>query len=220
VNSPARSLFPRWRWVALAWLLVYLPSYSLTYGAANFLFLCNIAVVLTCVGLWRGSALLLSSQALSSLLVDVVWALDFLSRLLSGRHLIGGTEYMFDARWPLFTRLLSLYHLALPGLFLAWLRRTGYDRRAYLLQSLIALLAVCAGRLAGRERNINFAFVDPFLKRSFEPAGLHVAVIVGGLVLIVYPLTASVLSRFYAPPAERDDRPAPGSSMHASYGPS
>jgi hypothetical protein len=202
MNSPARFLFPSWRWVALGWLVLYLPSYSLTYGAANFLFLCNIAVALTCVGLWRGSALLLSSQALSSLLVDSVWALDFLSRLLLGSHLIGGTEYMFDPRWPLFTRLLSLYHLALPGLMLSWLRRTGYDRRAYALQSLIALLAVCAGRLAGRDRNINFAFVDPILKRSFEPVALHIAVIVGGLVLVVYPVTAALLSRLYPPPPD------------------
>lgn len=199
--------FRVWRWVALAWLLVYLPSYSLTYGPANFLFLCNVAVAITCVGLWRGSALLISSQALSSLLVDSVWALDFISRLLLGRHLIGGTEYMFDPRWPLFTRLLSLYHVALPGLFLSWLRRTGYDRRAYLLQSLVAVLAVCAGRLAGPDKNINFAFVDPILKRSFEPAALHIAVIAGGLVLVVYPVTAALLSRLYPPlpdPVPRD----------------
>lgn len=189
------------RWLAPAWLAVYLPAYTLSYGLANFLFLCNIAVGLTCLGLWRGSALLLSSAALSSLLVDTVWTLDFAWRLLLGRHLIGGTEYMWDPRWPLFTRLLSLYHGALPGLLLFALRRTGYDRRAYLVQSLIAVAAVVAGRLvAGPEANINHAFFDPILKRSFEPAVFHLAVIAGGLVLLVYPLTAALLSRLYPPP--------------------
>jgi hypothetical protein len=193
-------VFPRLRWLAPAWLAVYLPAYTLSYGLANFLFLCNIAVFLCCVGLWRGSAVPLSAAALSSLVIDPVWTLDFGWRLLSGRHLLGGTEYMWDPRFPLFTRLLSLYHVALPGLLLYALRRTGYDRRAYPLQSLIAVAVVVAGRLVGPQVNINYAYVDPLLKRSFEPAVLHVAVIAGGLVLVVYPLTAALLSWAYPPP--------------------
>jgi len=193
-------VFPCLRWLAPIWLAIYLPAYAITYGFANFLFLCNIAVMMACAGLWRGSALLLSSAALSSLVVDPVWTLDFVWRLLLGRHLVGGTEYMWDPRWPLPVRLLSLYHVALPILLLVALRRTGFDRRAYLLQSLTALAAVGAGRLADPGANVNSAFVDPLLKRSFEPAALHLAVIVGGLVVVVYPLTALVLSRVYPRP--------------------
>ena len=193
-------MFPCLRWLAPIWLAIYLPAYAITYGFANFLFLCNIAVMMACAGLWRGSALLLSSAALSSLVVDPVWTLDFVWRLLLGRHLVGGTEYMWDPRWPLPVRLLSLYHVALPILLLVALRRTGFDRRAYLLQSLTALAAVGAGRLAEPGANINHAFVDPILKRSFEPAALHLAVIAGGLVLVVYPVTAAVLSRLYPRP--------------------
>ena len=89
---------------------------------------------------------------------------------------------------------------ALPILLLVALRRTGFDRRAYHLQSLTALAAVGAGRLADPGANVNSAFVDPLLKRSFEPAALHLAVIVGGLVVVVYPLTALVLSRVYPRP--------------------
>jgi hypothetical protein len=200
LSRPGVPVFPRLRWLALVWLAVYLPAYTINYGLANFLFLCNIAAGLTCVGLWRGGALPLSAAALSSLVIDPAWTLDFAWRLLAGRHLIGGTEYMWDPRFPLFTRLLSLYHVALPGLLLYALRRTGYDRRAYPLQSLIAVVAVVAGRLAGPQANINAAFVDPLLKRSFEPAALHVAVIAGGLVLVVYPLTAALLSRAYPAP--------------------
>jgi hypothetical protein len=192
-------VFPRLRWLAPAWLAVYLPAYTLSYGLANFLFLCNIAVVLCCAGLWRGSALPLSAAALSSLVIDPLWTLDFGWRLLSGRHLIGGTEYMWDTRFPLFTRMLSLYHVALPVLLLYALRRTGYDRRAYWLQSVIAVAAVVAGRLVGPQVNINYAFVAPLVKRSFEPAVLHVAVIAGGLVLVIYPLTAAFLSWAYPP---------------------
>lgn len=102
--------FPVLRWVGLAWLAVYLPAYATVYGFANFLFLCNLAVLLVVAGLWRGSALLLSSQAIGILLVGTAWTLDLVLRLATGRHWIGGTEYMWDPQWPLATRLLSLYH--------------------------------------------------------------------------------------------------------------
>ena len=42
-----RHLFPRLRWLGLAWLVIYLPSYAAAYGFTNFLFLCNLGVMLT-----------------------------------------------------------------------------------------------------------------------------------------------------------------------------
>lgn len=193
--------FPRARLVALAWLGIYLPSYALAYGMGNFLFLCNLGVFVTCLGLWRGSALLLSSQAVGVIVVDVVWTLDFLLRIVTGTHLVGGTEYMWDPQWPAFTRALSLYHAAMPVILVYALRRVGYDRRGWALQSAITVVAVVAGRLLGPEMNVNHAFVDPIFKRSWEPAVLHVAIVVGALVLVAYPLTHAVLSR-WLPAAE------------------
>jgi hypothetical protein len=196
--------FPLLRWVAPLWLAVYVPAYAAGYGWANFVFLCNLGVFLLAAGLWVGSPLLISSQAIGVLLIDVIWTLDLVSRLLTGTHWIGGTEYMWDPRWPLFTRLLSLYHVGLPGLLLWALHRTGYDRRALLLQSLIAVAAVVAGRLVGPHVNINYAYVDPLLKRSWQPAALHVALIAGTLVAVVYPLTHAALARLF--PAVRSGR--------------
>jgi hypothetical protein len=40
----------------------------------------------------------------------LLWAIDVAARLLTGRHLFGGTEYMWDGAVPLFVRLLSLFH--------------------------------------------------------------------------------------------------------------
>src|SRR5262245_51081282 len=92
-----RPLFPVARWLAVLWLAVFVPSYAVTNGPLSFLFLCDISVFLVVWGLWRGSALLISSQAVGCLLVCVLWDVDLVSRLLTGRHLIGGTEYMWDA---------------------------------------------------------------------------------------------------------------------------
>jgi len=195
------SEFPRLRLAALAFLAVYLPAYALAYGLANFLFLCNLAVILAAVGFVTANRLLLSSQAIAILLVGAAWTLDFGSRLLLGRHLIGGTEYMWDAQWPLFARLLSLYHVVLPLALVYALRRVGYDRRGYGLQSAIALAGVALGRLFGPQANINFAFADPFLKRSWGPAASHLAVVWGFLVLVAYPLSHLLLERLCRPPA-------------------
>jgi hypothetical protein len=190
--------FARLRLAAAGFLLVYLPAYALAYGPANFLFLCNLSVILAGIGFLCANRVLLSSQAIAILLVGAAWTLDVASRLLLGRHLIGGSEYMWDSQWPLFTRLLSLYHVALPIALIAALRRLGYDARGYWLQSAIAVLGVALGRLFGPEANINFAFADPILKRSWGPAPAHVAVVAGFLVLVVYPISHLLLARLCA----------------------
>jgi hypothetical protein len=195
-SAPA---FPVLRWLAVVWLGVYLPSYALAYGWANFLFLCNLGVFLLAAGLWSGSALLVSSQAIGVLVVDLAWTADLLSRLLTGRHWIGGTEYMWDPQWPLFTRLLSLYHAVTPLLIVHALRRLGYDPRAYWLQGAIAVVFVLVGRLLGPDANVNGAFLDPIFKRSWGPPPAHLAVVAGALVLLVYPLTHFALRRLCRP---------------------
>jgi hypothetical protein len=176
-------------------LAVYLPAYALTYGPANFLFLCNLSVLLSGVGIWTCSRLLLSSQALACFLVGVAWTVDAASRLLTGSHLLGGTEYMWDPQWPLFTRLLSLYHVALPPVLVLAVRRTGYDPRAWWLQSAVAILGVAAGRLFGPVANINYAYVEPLFKRTWGGPVTHVAAVAGSLVFVAYPLTHVLLAR-------------------------
>jgi hypothetical protein len=189
------SCFPRLRWAVALFLAVYLPAYALTYGLVNFLFLCNLSVVLAAVGIWTCSRLLLSSQALACFLVGLAWTVDAASRLLTGSHLLGGTEYMWDPRWPLFTRLLSLYHVALPPVLVLAVRRTGYDPRAWWLQSAVAILGVAAGRLFGPVANINYAYVEPLFGRTWGGPVTHVAAVAGSLVLVAYPLTHVLLAR-------------------------
>ena len=106
------------------------------------------------------SRLLLSSQLLAVAVPQLGWTLDWLGRLLLGFHPIGGTEYMFDPAKPWWLRALSLFHLwMLP--FLAWaVRRAGYDRRGFWLQS--ALMAVVVLPLswlvAPRAENVNWVW--------------------------------------------------------------
>jgi hypothetical protein len=191
----SRPAFPHVRWVALACLAVYLVTYTRVYGMANFLFLCNLSVILVVLGLWTGSALLLSSQAVGLLLVGTAWGLDVLSWFLFGVHAIGGTEYMWDPQYPWFARLLSLYHVVLPVTLFWALRRVGYDRRGYALQCLIAVVGVALGRLFPAAMNLNGAHTDPLFGRSWGGPVVHVLAVTGFLAAVVYPLAHLALSR-------------------------
>jgi hypothetical protein len=146
-------------------------------------------VFLSALGIWTRSRVLISSQAVATLLVGAAWTVDLVGRLASGRHLVGGTEYMWDPQWPLFTRLLSLYHAFLPLVLVHAARRVGYDARGYWLQSAIAVAGLSLGRLFGPALNINHAFVDPIFKRAWGGALTHVAAVAGALVLVAYPIS-------------------------------
>lgn len=181
------SGLPSWtRWASLIWLAVWVPSYAMYWGWLNFLHLCDIAVFLTCAGLAFKNTLLLSSQAVSSLVGDLLWCLDASWRWAFGRHLMGGTQYMWDTRFPLWLRMLSLFHVVLPLVLVAALRRTGYDHRALRLQGGIAGTLLVVSRLLDPSRNLNYAFSDPVFHRAFGPAPIHLALIFAALVGGIY----------------------------------
>lgn len=183
---------------AALWVGVWLPVYALSYGWANFLHLSDLSVGLTAIGLWWESSLLISSQAVGLLLAELLWMLDVAGRLLVGVHVIGGTEYLWDARFPLWLRLMTLYHLALPVVWLWALARLGYDRRGWKLQLAISAAALIASRASGAAENLNFAFRDPFLHRSWGPAPLHVALMLAGLLVVGMLPTHWVLRKLFA----------------------
>jgi len=123
--------------------------------------------------------------------------------LIFNRHLIGGTDYFFDPNYPLWVRLFSLFHVAMPFVLIYAVRRTGYDRRALRLQFVIAAVAMIASRFADPYKNINFVFADPIVHRQWGPAPIHVAAMLAGLTIVIYIPTHAVLSRIFpAPPRE------------------
>jgi hypothetical protein len=203
---PRAETFPVMRWVGVAWLAVWAPAYFLQWGWQNFLFFCDVAVVLTCIGVWRGSALLLSSQAVAAIVLNALWTLDVAWRLVLGHHLIGGTEYMWDVRFPLSIRLLSFFHVVWPPLLVWAVRRTGYDPRGLPLQIGIALFVFAASRVAEEfldpQKNLNFVLTDPLFHRQWGPPPAHIALIFSVLIVAIYFPTHLALKR-WMPPANQ-----------------
>jgi hypothetical protein len=192
--------FPVLRWVALAWMMVWLPAYLRVWGWTNLLRLCDMAVILACAGLWWANSLLVSSQTVSLLVAGVLWCADAGWRLATGRYLVGGTEYMWDAHYPLWVRLLSLFHIGLPIALLWALRRVGYDRRSLAAQSAIAAGLLVVSRFLPAALNLNYAYQDPLLRRAWGAAPVHLGVTLVVLVAVLYWPTHLLLKRFFSAP--------------------
>lgn len=139
------NLVPLWFKLAYsAFVAVLVPYYWHDYGPTNFLYFCDVALLITLVAIWRESPLLVSLPAVGILLPQALWMIDFLTGFV-GMRMTGMTDYMFSQKLPLLTRGLSFFHFWLP-LVLAWLVwRLGYDRRAFKLWTLLAwvLVLVC-----------------------------------------------------------------------------
>jgi len=161
------------------------------------LHLCDVSVVIACLGLWFRQSLLVSSQALLAPLVGVLWSLDVLWRIVTAHHLVGGTEYMWDQHYALWIRLLSCFHIVLPMVLLWALQILGYDRRALAFQSAITGLLLIFSRFLSPQLNMNYAFQDPLLHRTWGPAPTHLAVILLGALMIFFLPTHLVFLRVF-----------------------
>lgn len=184
--SPSPHSFPILRWFSLLWMLVWLPSNLHYWGLANLLHLCDVGIVLAFLGIWFASPLLLSSQAIAAVSAGFLWALDVGFRLVTGHHLVGGTEYMWDGQYPLWVRLLSTFHIGLPFVLLWTLRKVGYDRRGLALQAVIAAVLLLLSRFVSPQLNMNYAYTDPVWHRAWGPAPVHLALTLIVIVALIY----------------------------------
>ena len=179
--TPAPRLIPLWVKVAYtAFMAVLVPVYLYHYGPTNFLYFCDVAILMTLVAIWVESPLLFSAALVGIFVPQMLWVIDFFAEVL-GFHLTGLTGYMFHAHKPLYLRFLSFFHFWLPFLliYLVWL--VGYDKRGIVLWTVLTwiLLPVCYFLMPGPGDygdpnlpvNINYVqgFDDAKAQRWLEP---------------------------------------------------
>lgn len=186
-------------WLKIAYTLfvcVVAAVYWRRYGASNFLWFSDIALFVIVAALWLESGLLASMMALSILLLDVGWNVDFFGRLMMGRSLLGLSKYMFDRKIPLPVRLLSLFHIWLPPLLLWIVYRLGYDERALLAQTVLAWVVLPVSYLVTDPReNINWVRGLRGDSQNWMPGRLYLALLMLALPLFVYLPTHLVLKK-------------------------
>ena len=138
-----------------------IPVYWIHHGPTNLLWGSDIAIITMLFAVLLHGRLLASVMAVSVLVGEFAWNIDFLGRLLFGIDAVPGpgTAYMWDASQPLWLRLVSLFHVALPVLLLWSLYRFGYDRRALLWGTLFAwVILPVSWFVGGPEKNINWTY--------------------------------------------------------------
>jgi len=187
-----------------AFVAVLVPYYWLTYGPTNFLYFCDVALLMTVAAMWREDALLASMPCVGILLPQSFWMVDFLAGVF-GVSLTGMTDYMFSSTIPLFGRALSFFHFWLPLLLLWLVYRLGYDRRALIGWTLVAwlLMLVCYFFMPGPPApadnpnlpvNINYVYgLSEEKPQEWLPPSAYFALMMVGLPLAVFLPTHLVL---------------------------
>ena len=149
-----------------AWAVFLVSGYAIA-SPLGLLWFCNVAMIMTVVGLWLESSLLISIPALGSVAVMLLWSVYMLVQfvfVLTGAPVpFGLGTFMIDPRVPIAARILSLYHVWLPLVLLFGLKRLGYDVRALPIQvaltwTLILLAFLLTPDLTTPAGNVNMVF--------------------------------------------------------------
>lgn len=190
-------------WLALAWtilVLIMIPVYWLHYGPRNFLWFSDIALIGLVLALWCESRLLMSVIAVGVLPLEMLWNIEFFARLIFGLPLLGMSDYMWDETIPLGVRVLSLFHIPLVIVIVFGMHRLRYDRRALLVQTIIAWIVLPLSSLVADDSN-NINFTRGLGETPFY--GLHpvayVGVLMVALPVVVYGPAHAALRRVFKP---------------------
>jgi hypothetical protein len=189
-----------------AFMAVLIPVYWYWYGLTNFLYFCDVALILTLVGVWRESRLLISMCAVGIIVPQMLWVLDFLGTML-GLPITGMTAYMFVPTSSLFLRGLSLFHGWIPFLLLYLVAKLGYDRRGLPAWTLLAwaLIAVAFLFLPGPRPdagltpvNVNYVWglSDAAAQSWMHPYAWLALLVIGMPALFFFP-SHLLLQRFF-----------------------
>ncbi|MGL9622494.1 hypothetical protein QRQ56_31445 [Bradyrhizobium sp. U531] len=209
----SRPGVPLWVKIAFsAFMAVLVPVYVYWYGPTNFLYFCDVSLILTLIGIWTESALLISMCGVGLLLPQAFWVLDFVARF-SGYSLVGMTDYMFVSEHSFFLRFLSGFHGWLPLLLVFLIWRLGYDPRALFRWSALAwvLLLVCYFFMPSPTPNpgmtpVNIIFgPSDTAPQAFVPPVVWLAGLMIGLPLLAFVPTHFILMRL-APRAATVER--------------
>jgi hypothetical protein len=187
-----------------AFMATLIPVYWYYYGPTNFIYFCDVALILTLVAIWPENAFLVSMCAVGIIVPQALWVADFCANA-AGFPLLGMTDYMFDSNRSLFLRLLSSFHGWLPFLLLFLVWKVGYDRRAFWSWTALAWVLLFVsfyllpppGPHAGLAPvNVNYVWgMRDDAAQTFVPPYVWFAGQLIGLPLVAYAPTHFVLAR-------------------------
>jgi hypothetical protein len=195
----AADLIPLWLKIAYTVIvLITVAVYVFKYPLGNFLWFSDIALIAIAIALWLESALIVSMMAVGTLLPELLWNVSFFGQLVTGRHVSGLTDYMFDAHRPRYVRALSFFHVILPALTLWLIARLGYDARALAAQTVLAwVVLVLSYSLTDPRNNVNWVFGLGAKPQRRIPPLIYLGLLMAGFPLVIHLPTHLLLQRFF-----------------------
>jgi hypothetical protein len=181
-----------------AFMAVLIPVYWTHYGPTNFLYFCDLALLLTLAGIWLEKPLLVSMPAAGILAPQVLWIADFILNIF-GIPLTGMTDYMFEASSPLYLRGLSMFHGWLPVMLIYCVAKLGYDKRGFWSWTALAWVAMVIAyfllpgpspEMAGQVANVNYVFgMGSTEPQTWMPGwAWFVSLLIGIPAILVFPM--------------------------------
>lgn len=144
-------------------MAVLVPVYWHHYGPLNFLWISDMGLILTTVGLWLRAPVLVSMAAVGVMLTELVWCVDYFAELLFGLNIIDLSDYMFDGGYPVLLRGLSLFHVAMPIIWILYLKQYGYHTRALRYMTFLYwAMVIFTYTLTEPAANVNWVFLPLF----------------------------------------------------------
>ena len=144
-----------------AFVFIVIAVYWVKYGPANFLWFSDIAFFGMAYALWRDDALFPSMMAIGVLPLEFIWTFSYFSGFVGdyGQTWMGVGDYMFDQNLPMWLRALSWFHFFMIGAVIYMLLRKGYDKRAFIPQTVLAMVVLAATHIWGiKEDNPNMIY--------------------------------------------------------------
>src|SRR5687767_14220555 len=81
-SERTRGHVPLWlKWTYTAFLAVLVPVYWANYGPTNFLYFCDVALLLGLLAVWTEKPIFASMAAVGILVPQLLWCLDFVTEL-------------------------------------------------------------------------------------------------------------------------------------------
>jgi len=186
-------LFILWILLALAWCK--------RYNVGPLLWFCDIALLMTAIGLFLRSGLILTAQLTALLIFHFGWNLDFGLYLFWGHSLIGSTAYMFYHDLTLYEKCLSFFShvFVIPAAFYGIII-LGVSRKAWIFQWGQTLVLFLLTYLITRpEENINWMFGNELLSIKpdmITPILYYVLMIVIPPVFVYWPTNILICTYF------------------------
>jgi hypothetical protein len=175
------------------------------YNAGHLLWFCDVALLLTAVGLLLRSRALVTAQLVAVCIFHLVWNVDFWLCLLFGYLPFDATGYMFFHDLSLGEKGLSFFsHVFLVPAALYGVFALGAPKRAWLLQWAQTLVVFTLTYLLTRpEENINrvFGFEVFHLSLAGLPPPAYYALMITLPPLLIYLPTNRLLTMLFRQPA-------------------